>query len=289
MNILILGGNRYFGKAVTEKLLNKNNSIYLVNRNSKKIDFNHKKLTHIMTDRNNLQNFKHLFEDIIFDHVFDNIAYKLQDVIKLHKLLNGKIKHYIFTSSVITYLDSNDNYDATEKDWFKGRLNKNWILKKNYRYNDINYAINKKKIENYLIKNNKVKYTILRIPNVIGNNDFSQKTKRLLAFSKLKMKSKFLDNESFIQFILKEDLVNVILKILKKKNTKSKIYNVANKKIKIKDFYLLLKKKLKRNNDFNFKGKDFPFPVNSLMNCNKVKKELRIKFSSINKVIKSIQ
>ena len=43
MNILFLGGSRYFGKAVLDKILKeKKNFVFLVNRNSKKINYKKK-------------------------------------------------------------------------------------------------------------------------------------------------------------------------------------------------------------------------------------------------------
>ena len=89
--------------------------------------------------------------------------------------MRNKIKHYIFTSSSITYLGLNHKIEVKEKDWFKGRLNRSMIKK--YTAKDIKYALNKKEIEKFLIKNKNFSSTILRVPNVIGKNDFSKKHK----------------------------------------------------------------------------------------------------------------
>ncbi len=289
MNILILGGNRYFGKSVLEELLKEKHKIYLINRNTKKKKFRHNNLIHIISDRKNINNLKPLFKNINFDFVLDNIAYKLNDVKILHKLLKKKIKHYIFTSSVITYLNSNDCYEAKETDWFKGKINNNWIKIKKFKDIDIQYAKNKKKIENYLIKNNTIKYTILRVPNVIGKNDFSNKTQRLLNYPYNEKFETDISGDDLMQFILKEDLVKVITRIIKKNPKNSEIYNVGNKKIKIKEFYKKLKmSKYNRKNKFVEPNNIFPFSLNNLMNCNKVKKKLNIKFTSINKTLRLI-
>ena len=55
MNILFLGGNRYFGKKILSQLLKSKHKIYLVNRDSKKYKHKNKNLIHIKTDRNNLK------------------------------------------------------------------------------------------------------------------------------------------------------------------------------------------------------------------------------------------
>ena len=108
MNLLFIGGNRYFGKEVLNRLLKKNLNIYLVNRNTKKETIKHQNLFHIKCNRNDLIKYENIFENVVFDYVFDNIAYNLNDVKYLFKILRNKIKHYIFTSSSITYLGLND-------------------------------------------------------------------------------------------------------------------------------------------------------------------------------------
>ena len=287
MNLLFLGGNRYFGKIVLKELLKKNYKIFLVNRNSKRKKIKHKNLVYISCDRKSLVDYKDLFRDIIFDKVFDNIAYRLEEVKDLHNILNNKIKHYVFTSSSITYLNQNDRYEAREKDWSKGKITNN--MTKKYNGKDIKYAINKRKIENYLFKNKKINSTILRIPNVVGKDDFSLKTQKLIYYPYKKTEAYKIYNNNYIQFILKDDLVKIILKIIKKKVNKTEAYNIANNKIKIKNFYneLYKVKKLIRKRNYQT-NRNFPLPINSLMNCEKIKKKMRIKFSSINKVINSI-
>jgi len=288
MNILFLGGNRYFGKIVLKELLKKNHNIYLLNRNSDKKKTKHKNLVYLRCDRKNLGNYKYLIKGVVFDKVFDNIAYKLEDVINLHNILKKQIKHYIFTSSVITYLNMNDGYEAKEKDWFYGKINKR--IKKKYNKNEIKYAINKKKIERYLLKNKKINSTILRIPAVLGKNDFSFKTKKLINYPYEELKRKKIFLNDYIQFIFKDDLVKIIVKLIEKKINKTNVFNIANNKIKIKSFYEKLykiKKSLKKrkNNSLNY---IFPIPINSLMNCDKIKKNMSVKFSTINKVLNSV-
>ena len=275
MNILFLGGNRYFGKKILFQLLKTKHKIFLINRNTSKLKYKKNNLVHIKSDRNNLYKNKNKIKNIFFDVIFDNI-----------RLLKNNFNHYIFTSSIITYLNINDDYEVKENEWHKAKVNKFVNLK--YGNYQLKYAINKKKIEHYLINNKNINSTILRIPAVLGKNDFSKKTELLLNFSQNKIKKKFLNDH--IQFIFEQDLVKIILKIIFQKTSCSNAFNIANEKIKIKDFYIKLNKIKK-----NFKKKDnilehrtFPIPTNSLMNCNKIKKQLKVKFSSIEKGLATI-
>ena len=121
-------------------------------------------------------------------------------------------------------------------------------------------------------------------------NDFSNKTQKLLAYPFGKIDNSNISDDDYIQFILKEDLVRVIVKIIDTKNKKTDSFNVANKKIKIKNFYKRLYnlKKIPFNQKNSFIDKKFPLPINSLMNCKKIEKKFNIKFSSINKILNLI-
>ena len=110
MKILFLGGNRFFGKEVLSKLLkNKKNKIYLINRTKKR--YRKKNLIQIIFDRKKLNKIEPQLINQKFDVVFDNIGYELQDVKMIEKILKNKVKHYIFTSSVMTYFDLAQNFE----------------------------------------------------------------------------------------------------------------------------------------------------------------------------------
>ncbi len=285
MNILVLGGNRFFGKEVLKKLLSKNHKVYLVNRCTRK-NLSHKNLELICTDRKDLKKYYNLFDKIYFEKIFDNIAYSLNEVKLLINLLKGKFNHYILTSSSISYLDINTNSEKKEKDWKKGRITNDF--KKKYNITDIKYAINKRKIENFLINNKKILSTIIRIPNVIGKEDFSKKTQKLIRFNYNPQKNKNFEDR-FIQFIFKDDLVKIILKIINSKPNKKEQYNIANEKIKIKDFYYsILKNKNLKKKYLSFTCDEFPMPINTLLDCKKIKKKFKINFSNLNKILNSI-
>ena len=75
MNILFLGGNRYFGKSILKMIKKNHNKIYVVNRGSKKNIIKHPNIRYLNCNRNQLLAYKDIFKNIIFDKVFDNIAY----------------------------------------------------------------------------------------------------------------------------------------------------------------------------------------------------------------------
>ena len=129
--------------------------------------------------------------------------------------------------------------------------------------------------------NTKIKKTILRIPAVIGNNDFSDKTSKMLNYNYLKYKESHFSKNDKVQYIFKDDLIKIFTKLIEFKEDKSSSYNIANDEIKVKEFYdKLMNKKCTKN-----LNKVFPLPINSLLDTSKVKKKFNFKFSSVNKVI----
>ena len=181
------------------------------------------------------------------------------------------------------YFDTSLKITAKEKDINKFTSMK--LLKLNYNDYEIKYAINKKKVEKY-ISNNFNSYSILRIHNVIGKNDFSKKTKKLIYFNYNYLKLKKLGHK-FIQICFIDDLVNCYMKLINGiKINKKNIYNVSNKPIRLINFFNVRDKYLKKNK-FK-KNEEFPLPLNNLIDNTKISKELNIRFSGYDKIIKSI-
>lgn len=287
MNILFLGGNRYFGKEILIKLLEKNHKVLLINRGSRGNLIKHKNLIFIKSDRKKIKNFENFYKNIYFDVIFDNIAYKLEDVKSFLKVFNKKFNRYIFTSSAITYLSMHRFRDAKESDWKYGKINNE--MKKSFSEFELFYAKNKRKIEKFLLKKKNIQTTILRIPAVIGENDFSKKTKKLLNFNYNEDKKNNFSKFDKFQYVFKDDLVKICLKLIETKNLKTNSFNIANKKIQIEKFYNKLRKVKRKTININKNvNEPFPIPVNSFIASGKIKKELNFRFSSVDKVIKSL-
>ena len=143
MKILFLRAIDFLEKEVLSELLkNKKNKIYLVNRTKRDIE---KNLIQIIIDRKKLNKIEPQLLNQKFDVVFDNIGYELKDVKMLEKILKNKVRHYIFTSSVMTYLNLAQNFEVNERDWFRKKSKNN--MNKYYRLDEIDYAKKKKKLK----------------------------------------------------------------------------------------------------------------------------------------------
>ena len=276
MNILIFGGNRYFGKEIVKKLILKNNCLYLVNRGNLK-NVQSKKIKLIKLDRNKITTKNNIFKNIIFDVVLDNSSYDVKSVKKVFKLLDKNMKHYIYTSSILSYMNLSYKNFVDEKSWYKKKNTKN--MRKNYNEGIIRYGLKKEKAEKFIINQKSISYTILRPHTVIGKDDFSLRTKNFLKFN---FKLLNFNKKQFIQFCYKEDLIQIIMKLIYKRKKNSNVYNVCNDAISIADTSKILKNSGK--NKFGF-----PLPIDALMSNRKICKSLNFKFKNSLHVIRKLK
>lgn len=270
MKILFLGGNRYFGKEIVSLLSkNKKNQIFLINRGNNK-NLNKKNIFHLKVDRGEINKIKFFIEKNYFDIVFDNIAYKLNDVKKLLKIVGNNYNTYFFTSTIMVKILNDKNSK---------------VLLRNYTKNELNYGKNKLKIEKFL-KDKKIKnYRIIRPHSVFGSNDFSGKSKDIIHTSKQDIvKFKIKDSDK-LQFIYEEDLIKIIYKLITNyKSLKFKVLEIANNHILFKNF-----KKLSIQSNKTIMRKKYPFPINLTIPPNKkIKNIISFNFSKVNFVVKKV-
>jgi nucleoside-diphosphate-sugar epimerase len=271
MNILFLGGNRFFGKKLLRKLIKRKKlTIYLINRGNKP-NIKSNNIIHIKTNREDTNYIKKRLKNLEFDMVFDNIAYKVKDVADTIKLLNQKKLKYIFVSSIMTKFIKNNYFN---------------LLKKNYTLDEINYGRKKLKIENFLIRK-KINCKILRIHSVLSSTDFSKKSKDLIcATQKDRNKYEILNKNKF-QFLYDEDLVNIIYKIIFNfSKTNNKFFELANEPMTVENFYDKIKITKK---NYRINRSKFPFPVNLIINNRIAQNLLNINLTNNLKILKKIQ
>ncbi len=281
MNILIFGGNRFFGKSLLEKISKNNNyNIYVVNRGNLKTRSN-TNITFIKSDRHDYLYLNKKLDRKSFDYIIDNSCYNLKDINFFYKHLYSK-GHYIFASTVMTYMDGAFKFRIKENQIDRNIKTK--FLQKQYKKKEIEYALNKKKVENF-IKRNFSNYTILRLHNVIGVNDFKDITYNLLNY---KFDSKPKLKKNYLQICYDKDLVDIYMKMINKKIKGKNIFNVANEPIEFNKFYNKVNRIAKLGKIKLKKIKTFPLPQNMLMNNKKISKKMNFNFTKYEKILKSL-
>lgn len=112
-NVLVLGGTRFMGIRLVEKLLKKNWFVTIATRGCHSDTFDNK-VFRIILDRSNEASCKSALEGMKFDIVFDNTAYASNPV--KYVLTYIKCDHYIQISSVAVYQRHHLEMRETELD-----------------------------------------------------------------------------------------------------------------------------------------------------------------------------
>lgn len=106
MRILIMGGTRFIGVALTKILVQQGHEVVLFNRGNKTAPIDG--ITQIHGDRKNANQLKEKLASESFDAIFDNNGRELSDTQPLVEIFADKIKHFIYVSSAGVYLPSEE-------------------------------------------------------------------------------------------------------------------------------------------------------------------------------------
>ena len=216
MNILIMGGTQFVGKALAKFLIRQNHEVFLFTRNKIPIDFAGY-AEHFIGNRRDITDIQQI-KKIKFDIVFDISAYTLEDIEVIFKGLDTtRLKKYILCSTGAVYNTSNIP------------LKENALCGYNMYWKE--YGINKLAAENALIQQGKDKKFIVSIirPSYIygpGNNLYRES----YVFERLS-NDKIIpipDSQHKIQHIFIDDLITIFNALMYTTQTQVEIYNATN-------------------------------------------------------------
>jgi nucleoside-diphosphate-sugar epimerase len=132
MKILVMGGTRFMGVALTKNLVAQGHEVVLFNRGNKPAPAEGIRV--IKGDRTDAEQLKAQLGGEQFDAVFDNNARELTDTQPLVEIFRDRIQHFVYMSSAGVYLESDllpyMESDATDpKSRHKGKLHTEAYLK----------------------------------------------------------------------------------------------------------------------------------------------------------------
>ena len=120
MKVLVIGGNRFFGKRLVQNLLDKNVEISVLNRGQLKDPFGDK-VHRITCDREDSAALEKSIQGQSWDVVVDQVAFEAKVARESCRLFEGKTQRYIFTSSQSVYTPGvnlrEEDFDAAAYDW----------------------------------------------------------------------------------------------------------------------------------------------------------------------------
>lgn len=183
MNVLVLGGTRYFGVHMVQALLHGGHSVTIATRGKTKDTFGNS-IKRIAVDRTSREDMAKAFEHKVFDVVCDNLAYSSNDVKYALDAIN--CKRYIMTSSSSVY---SLHMNTSEKDFIPQKKQLVWGNRSAYPYDEGKRLAECALFQAYASQNS----AAVRFPFVLGADDY---TKRLYYYVEHTVKGipMFVDN-----------------------------------------------------------------------------------------------
>lgn len=168
MKVLVIGGNRFFGKTLAQLLLNKNDEVTLLNRGHFDDELGDK-VKRIKMDRKDLSKDHPALKDRHWDLIYDQVCYDANDAMKACEVFESKVGHYVFTSSQSVY---------NEGSWIKEEA----FNPEEYHFSEsadlkANYAEAKRQAETIFARKKVFPVTMVRFPIVLGNDDYTGRLK----------------------------------------------------------------------------------------------------------------
>ena len=209
MKILVMGGTRFVGKSLVQKLILQNYDIDIFTRGNKP---NPKGANLIKGDRNNLQDILEL-KNNKYDIVFDISGRELSQTKILIENINENFDRYVYVSSAGVYQDSQE-LPINEKD----------PIDKDSRH------IGKYETEKWLI-DNKIPFTSFRPTYIYGPGNYNKIEnwffERIVSLKKVPIP---FDGSLITQLGHVSDLTDAMIKCLSQIKTKNNIYNCSGEK-----------------------------------------------------------
>ena len=209
MKILVMGGTRFVGKSLVQKLISQNHDIDIFTRGNNP---NPKGSNLIKGDRNNLEGILKL-KNNKYDIIFDISGRELSHTKILIENINENFDRYVYVSSAGVYQDSQE-LPINEKD----------PIDKDSRH------IGKYESEKWLI-DNKIPFTSFRPTYIYGPGNYNKIEnwffERIVSLKKVPIP---FDGSLITQLGHVSDLTDAMIKCLSQIKTKNNIYNCSGEK-----------------------------------------------------------
>ncbi len=168
MDILIIGGTRYMGRIVVQRLLERGDKVTVFSRGGARPEW-WDGVEHIQGDRNDRSDFTARLKEKSFDAVIDTQAYRKEDVESAVEAFSGNVGRYLMVSTGSVYLEGavdfakHCTFQESVVDWAS--------IDYTYPEGEDPYGVGKRHCEKWLQENSDIPYTIIRIPAVMGWDD----------------------------------------------------------------------------------------------------------------------
>lgn len=202
MNVLVLGGTKYFGKRLVSLLLEKRYKVTLATRGNAGDSFGDR-VQRCRLDREARQSLQALAESGNWDIVFDQICYSSSEALNSCEVFAGRVGKYIHTSTGSVYVTDGER---SEKDFdpfhYPVRIGSQA---------DFEYGEGKRQAEAVFFQLAQFPVAAMRIPIVLGPDDYTGRLEfhidhiregRPIVISNLNSETCFINSSEAARFLL---------------------------------------------------------------------------------------
>ncbi|ACA41652.1 NAD-dependent epimerase/dehydratase family protein [Lysinibacillus sphaericus] len=167
MNILVLGGTRFFGKKLVELCIENGHDVTILTRGQSGNPFG-TAVKQLMVNRDDRDALENALAHTTWDIVYDNICYSPNEAHTICELLKGKTKKLVFTSTLSTYevdgkMKKEEDFDPYHYQILMGDRN------------EFSYGEGKRQAEAVLFKEASFPVVAVRFPIVMGEHDYTRR------------------------------------------------------------------------------------------------------------------
>ena len=249
MNILVIGGTRFFGIHMVEELLKMGHDITIATRGQASDSFGDR-VKRIIIERTNEDSIKNAFKEKHYDVVIDKIAYCSNDI--KYAMENISCDKYIYMSSTSVYAPKHMNTLETDFDGYSNDFV--WCDRMAFPYEGI------KRQAEYALwqKYSDRKWIAVRYPFAIGKDDY---TKRLLFYVEHTMKSipMNIDNLDYQMGYIRSDEAGKFIAFLVDKDVDGAINGSSKGTISLKEIIDYVEKKTGTRAIIDKEGDEAPY------------------------------
>ncbi|AGH96695.1 hypothetical protein [Pseudobdellovibrio exovorus] len=213
-NILIIGGNRFFGRTLALRLLEQGHRVTLLNRGRIDDDLG-SRVQRITLDRKQLSAEQPDLKGQDWDVIFDQVCFDACEARRACSVFQGRVGHYIFTSTMSIY----DNQ-------MRGDLHETDFVPEAYQFTSShaseptghqNYGEAKRQAEAVFFQQRAFPVTAVRFPLVLGTDDYTGRLKFHIDHVVQKKAMYFPNINSHISLVSSQDAARSLHHIADKK------------------------------------------------------------------------
>ncbi len=289
MNVLILGGTRYVGLRVIERLIKKKLNLWVASR--KKIEYSN----FVFVDRKSSESLNQVLTKNKFDIIIDFICFSSFDAKILCELLS-KLNYVPPNLLVIstTYVYSLPYELSNDMIFRESSFDPKKAIYSLKDRPEVDYAQGKREMESYLYNNyNNEKLTILRFPVVLGSDDYTGRTNYYFELIKENNKKNISNINNKTNYILSDSAAQSIVEF--SLNQITGIYNIAYPEISelniIRLYAEVMNIKFENiidNRDLSIENSPFSNNYNFIIDTNEFKNYIEFKESFSEKFLKEL-